>query len=206
MDQRILWFLDSAVLDKPPAVADDMRRETRELIARAGHPGFTHETVDPFACIEQLAPQLQREEFSTVIDLTGSLGDKLQLRGDVPVLTGFRISRLRKVSSARLDGCGHLFSLTEAERGQLQETFDLSRPLILDDVGWSGRTIVETATALNLPLRHTTAAFLTVNVGTFGEGKPGAAGLLTGLGMKVVAGTEVRTPADDGFHLYRLYA
>ncbi len=206
MEQRILWFLDSAALTTAPGRLPELAETTKELIAASGHSTFQHEVVDPFPCLDRLIQQLELRDFSVIIDLTQAVHTHIQPEANIPVVADFHISRLRKVSSGRLDGFGHLVSLNEDEITSRKSHFDFSRPLILDDVGWSGKTIVETMHLFTLDPAHTTVGFLAVNTGTFGEGKQGAHAQLTRMGVNVLSGMEVRTPADDGFHLYRLYA
>ena len=205
MDQRILWFLDSAALTTAPERLPDLSVATTELIAAAGNSDFQHEIVDPFPCLDRLTQQLQIRDFSAIIDLTQVIHPHLQHWDDIPVISDFHISRLRKISSSRLDGCGHVVSLTDDDISSRSASIDFSRPLILDDVGWSGKTIVETMRMFNLKPTQTTVGFLVTNTGNFGEGKPGAFDQLTRMGVSVLSGMEVHTPADDGFHLYRLY-
>lgn len=199
INQRILLFQDGAKLKAHPSRWVDIDRVTRELIAQIKHPAFESSTVDPLVCLENLSRSLRTKHFSCVIDLTSGLGQCLNL--DAPIINNFHLSRLRAINSPGLDGGGFLVNLTTVELDQIKQAFDLSKPLILDDVSWSGRTILETVKAFSLDAHSVTAGLLVVNEGNFGESRTGAAQLLRERGLSLVAGEEVFPPEDDGFHL-----
>jgi hypothetical protein len=111
----------------------------------------------------------------------------------------FDLSRLKNIVSPKMDGVGYILKGTD-NRETIKRRFDISRPLILDDVGWSGRSALETLKILDFDPTRTTFAFLVLNRGNFGP-KAGAFGLLQNLGSSIFSGLDVTTPLDDGFHL-----
>ena len=163
---------------------------------------ITVEVVDAIECLKPLLSKIRWDDFITIIDLTGFWGKFLKEKfpNMPPIVDNFHLSRLRRVDSPRLDGVGFMISLIPEEIQTIKERNDLSRPLIFDDVGWSGRTIKQSASILGLSPEKTTVAFLCGNNGNFGE-KPAGVGDLRNSGFTVFAGKEVFSPSDDGFHL-----
>ncbi len=200
--QRILWFQDSAKLRTDPKDWGRLDVLTMRLVASAGHPEFEHVIVDLLSHLKVLENELRRRTFSSVIDLSGQMRSHLErmLPGTL-VSDDLHLSRIRVVSSPRLDGIGHFVSLGSAQIREMRDRVDLSRPLFIDDVGWSGRTMIDAAGLLGASMQDSTFGFITANVGTFGIDKPGGARLLEEAGAEVVAGSAVQTPQDDGFHL-----
>ncbi|MFA5136601.1 MAG: hypothetical protein WC489_04365 [Patescibacteria group bacterium] len=94
-----------------------------------------------------------------------------------------------------------MVSLSKNELEFLAQGLDLEKPLIFDDVAWSGRTCLDVAALLRCNTADITFAFLAANNGTFGEGKPGAVDLLRSKQAQVEAGVMIATPQDDGFHV-----
>lgn len=175
---------------------------TQRLIDLSGNLGFEHQIVDPFTSIAKLFDQIDFNDFTCIVDLAGFFGkDIMSGFTDTPVLSSFHLSRLRVISSPKLDGSGFLLNLKRNQIGDIAGENDLSRTLILDDVSWSGRTVNEAMRALHIPPHTATIGLLSVNNGIFGEGKPGAKDLLEQEGSTVIAGSLVTTPFDDGFHL-----
>lgn len=165
-------------------------------------PGIVVEVVDPIKCLDLLLSQIRLDDFTTIIDLTGFWGKFLKehFPNMPPIVDNFYLSRLRRVDSPRLDGVGFVINLIPEEIQTIKERNDLSRPLIFDDVGWSGRTIIQSTSILGLSPEKTTTAFLCGNNGNFGE-KPAGVGYLRDLGFPVFVGEEIFSPSDDGFHL-----
>lgn len=200
--QKILWFQDGVKLRTSENLWGTIDVLNQRLISLVAHPDFEQEIVDPWLCAENLFRQLDLKDFSVLIDLSGFFGERLrQFNPNLSIVDNFRLSRLRMVSSPRLDGVGFLLSTTPEEVQQIKASFDLSLPLIIDDVSWSGRTVIEATKALGIDPRQITCGFLTVNSGDFGENKPGAKQLLEQEGVKVIGGFAVQTPQEDGFHL-----
>ncbi len=200
--QRILWFQDGVKFTTPIdmwARIDDL---TQDLIRVAGNRDFDHVIIDPVSCAKELFRQINLNDFSCVVDLSGFLGKiPREAFPTLPVVDNFRLSGLRTVSSPRLDGSGFLVSLNNEQVKGLRDSVDLSKPLFLDDVAWSGRTISAAVKVLGVNPMSTTVGLLVSNNGSFGKGKPGALSMLEEEGMQVLFGESVFTPQDDGFHL-----
>lgn len=199
MKETIIWFQDGVKLKSDPQKWREIDVLTQRLINLIGHPDFNHRIIDPTLSKGLLRPD-SPEHSSVCIDLTGTgIGEKLF--PEIPQIQNFHLSRVRNVTSPRLDGCGHLISHSPEERMELLSRHDISKPLILDDVVWSGRTAIEVIKALGLSAADATFAAFAMNTGHFGEGKPGAANLLKSQGVSLRWGVSVATPQDDGFHL-----
>ena len=204
-EQAIVWFQDGVKLRSPEKKWGEIDMLTERLISLIGHPEFNHLIIKPENCMRQLRGKLDSPttNFSAVIDLAG-FGQRVENflpEPNPPVIGRFRLSRVRNVLSPRLDGCGHLLSIPQDKSQRLISQVDISQPLLVDDVGWSGRTVLEAAKILGIDTQRVTVAFLVGNAGSFGENKPGAVGLLENVGIKVISGELVETPKDDGFHL-----
>lgn len=200
--QRILWFQDGVKLRTPQETWGYIDMLTERLTSLTGNMGFENIIVDPSEPARNLFEQINPDNFSCILDLSGSFNSRIrEIFPNVPVTSDFHLSRVRVVSSPRLDGSGFLVSLDSNSLLKLRRNFDMRRPLVLDDVAWSGRTILEALRLLGLNPESTTVGLLAANEGNFGEGKPGARELLEKQGLRVISGNSVRTPQDDGFHL-----
>lgn len=200
--QRILWFQDGVKLRTPMSKWNRIDALTQDLIVMAGNRDFDHVVIDPISCAEKLFKQANMKDYSCIVDLSGFFGRVIrEAFPSVSIVDNFHLSRIRTVSSQRLDGSGFLVSLGSKEITNLKDTVDLSRPLFLDDVAWSGRTINEAIKILGVNPELSTVGLLTVNNGTFGERKPSAFDILKEKGIQVLAGHTVSTPQDDGFHV-----
>lgn len=197
--QRIIWFKDSLSFRDSGAgwLVDEF---TQSLIDQIGHPNYEHVVCDPEPALDNLSRQLENSSFSAVVDLSGFLSERITNMGIGPVIGDFHLSRLRVASSPRLDGSGFLLSQDSKEIQHITDSFDFSRPLLVDDVAWSGRSVITACKALGIQPDVTTCAFITANVGNFGR-TPGAKQLLEDQGMRVHFGYGVETPRDDGFHV-----
>lgn len=175
---------------------------TQRLIDQSAKANFEQNIVNPEAAARNLFLQLDLGGFSSVVDLSGFFGEQLQrLFPELSIMTEFRLSRMRVVSSPRLDGSGFRISIDDGRRKELQDNFDLTNPLLIDDVSWSGRTIIQAIKTLGIDPSSTTVGLLASNDGVFGENKPGSKQTLENAGITVVSGCSVFTPNDDGFHL-----
>lgn len=204
MKDTILWFEDGLKLGAPWQRWNAIDAVTRDLVRLAGHPGFHHRIIDPDECVGPLLKSLKENRLnpSVILDLTGKLGSVfIREFPGIPLIDSFHISRLRKLTSPRLDGCGFLVSHDERQRKDLAEMVDMRRPLILDDVAWSGRSVLTAMRLFGMDCRFTTCGFMVANSGFFGTDKPGARSLLEQKGIRVLSGMDVATPADDGFHV-----
>lgn len=205
MDQRILLFQDGAKLQSPIEKWRYINVLTHALIQLIREPGFEYAIVDPVVCAKKLQDQIRPDEFSCIIDLSGLFGKTLQLEG-VTTIDEFHLSRLRKVSSPLFDGVGFLVNIPsyriEAIKERIQAIKEKDeRPfLVLDDVGWSGRTVRQAVTMLGISPDNATLGFLVGNKGVFGQAKTEIE-KLEEAGFRVLMGEEVVTPRDDGFHL-----
>lgn len=201
MKERVLLFQDGVKLAANPARWEEIDMLTKKLSNLCTRDGLEIAVIDPVNAAEKLFKQLNMRDFSCVIDLSGFFGDAIKNSFGVQATVAFHLSRLRLASFPRLDGSGFIMSLNENQIQQLKQMLDLKRPLLIDDVSWSGRTVEQTIRVLGLDTQTTTVGFLAVNDGNFGEGKPGAREVLERAGVNVVSGDSVLTPQDDGFHL-----
>ncbi|MBI2195864.1 MAG: hypothetical protein HYU48_02365 [Candidatus Levybacteria bacterium] len=205
MQPRILLFQDGAKFKSPPEKWRFINVLTHALIRLIQEPGFEYVIVDPSVCAEKLQEKVRPRDFSCAIDLSGLFGPSLKREG-IPTFDDFRLSRLRKTSSPLLDGVGFKISVTQERTAQIREHIkqiikDDPRPiLVLDDVGWSGRTVRQTTTMLGIKPHRTTIGFLAGNRGTFGGAKTEIENLQQE-GFSIVTGADIFTPDDDGFHL-----
>lgn len=200
--QRVLWFQDGVKLNAPMSKWNKIDTLTQDLVAMVGNKDFEHVVIDPISCTEKLFKQVEMKDYSCSIDLSGFFGRAIkETLPQLTIVKDFRLSRVRMVSSPRLDGNGFFVSLGSEEVASLKSKMDLSKPLFLDDVAWSGRTIVEAIRILGVNPENTTVGVLSANIGTFGEGKPGAFDILKEKGIRILAGGIVSSPEDDGFHI-----
>lgn len=202
-NQRILWFQDGAKLGRHWSKWQEIDSLTQRLVSLSGDPSFTHSIVNPLPHMETLFKCLNFNEFSTVCDLTGGKFTPFihSASPSTEVISSLHLSRIRVVSSPRMDGIGHFVSLSSPELSQIKKRFDFSHPLLLDDVCWSGRTVKDSIDLLGISPETVTFGSLVINTGSFGVDKPGAASVLSTMGIKVVSADTVNTPEDDGFHL-----
>lgn len=203
--KRIVWMMDETIANAHPDNWQRVRDLEGELIAKIGSPKFKHEIVDPLPCLREISQQLQQQQFSCVLDLTGWLSPAMQeLFPYTPVENGFSLSRVRVVSSPKLETTGYVISMSPEEIGEMRQRVDMSRPLIVDDVSFSGWTSRKTMGILGIQPETATHAFLIANTGDLGS-EPGAVPMLESMGSKVIFGHELKTPQDDGWHLKDLH-
>jgi len=176
----------------------------KELFSLIGNSEFTHDVVSPQECIGPLAQKLQGERFSTIIDLTDngwlsfSLNNLFPL---TPVIRDLHISRVREVSNPELPTSGHIINLSPKQIDTLKRRFDFRKPLILDDVSFSGSSSELTMKLFGLNPERTTNAFLITNIGELGP-NPGAKTKLESLGSNVFTGKCLNTSEnEDGWHI-----
>ena len=194
---RLLIFEDSAFLRAPVQSRDKVSKLGTQLADTIG--ALTDDEVAIIRAMEalrELKGQILRISRPTsIIDVTGGvLSSSLECFGDIPVFN-LGLSRVRKLDD-KLSGQGFLL------RGDWNQasTADLSRPLLLDDVNWSGRSIIEVMSLLGVETEQCIVGNLTTNWGMFGN-KEGGGKLLQNMGVLVLSGSNVSTPEDDGFHL-----
>lgn len=203
---RIVWMMDETIAQTHPS---DWKRVTDleiELVKAIGNPEFNHQVVSPLECLPNMACRLRKGNFSCIFDLAGWLTPSLrEMFPNTRIVDEFSMSRVRMVSSPTLETTGYVVSMTPEEIAVNSRSLDLSRPLIVDDVSFSGWTSRKTMEMWGLNPESTSHAFLIANTGNFGEGKPGAVKMLEGLGGRVVFGHELRTPIEDGWHLKDLH-
>ena len=203
--KRILWMIDETIANSSPNNWQRVRRLEEDLVDMIGNDSFKHEIVDPVLCLHEISKQLKGKEFSCVLDLTGWLTPAMsELFPGTPIESQFSMSRVRVVSSAKLETTGYKISMSPEEINNVKKDLDLSHPLIVDDVSFSGWTSKKTMDIWGLSPEQTTHAFLIANTGDLGL-EPGAVSRLQFLGSKVVFGYEIKTPNDDGWHLKDLH-
>src|SRR3990170_79448 len=202
---RIVWMMDETIANSRPSNWQRVRQLEGELISAIGNPSFRHELVDPIPCLRDMATQLNGRNFSCVIDLTGWLTPAMrELLPNTPIENRFSLSRVRVVSSPRLETSGYKISMLPKEIEQVKQELDLRHPLIVDDVGFSGWTSRKTMDIWNISPERATHAFLIANTGNLGP-EHGAVPMLHSLGSNVVFGHELTTPQEDGWHLKDLH-
>lgn len=205
IQNRIVWMMDETIANARPANWSRVRKLEGTLIETIGNPSFRHELVDPIPCLRKIATQLHRERFSFVLDMTGWLTPAMQeLFPFTPVENRFSLSRVRVVSSPKLETTGYTISMSPEEIENSRQRLDLTRPLIVDDVGFSGWTSRKAMEIWGIPPERVTHAFLISNTGQLGS-EMGAVPMLESLGSKVIFGHELHTPMDDGWHLKDLH-
>lgn len=201
-NQRLLWFQDGVKLNTSLDVWGTIDMLTDTLISLTGSSEFDHVRIDPFEAGKRLFEQIDFKNYTSIIDLSGFFGKSMASNiPDVSCVTNFRLSRLRNISSPKLDGTGFLVSLKREDIKKITKDFNLKRPLFIDDVSWSGRTILEAINLLGIEPENSTVGLLAINSGNFTENKLGARGILQKKGIEVLTGSNVHTPTDDGFHL-----
>ena len=176
----------------------------KELFSLIGNREFTHDVVSPQDCISPLAQRLQNKHFSTIIDLTdnGWLSASLHdLFPTTPVIKELHISRVREVSNPELPTSGHIVNLNPLQIGVIKREFDLNKPLIVDDVSFSGSSSELAMNLFGLDPKETANAFLITNIGELGPNQ-GAKTKLESLGSKVFTGQVLNTSEnEDGWHI-----
>lgn len=206
--QRVLIFQDGVKLSTPQNRWGDVDMLTNELVTLIQHPGFDYAVVDADPCIKNLSQNLEGQKPSCIIDLSGFFRKRISHNFGIPIYDSFRLSRVRNVTSPLLDGAGFISSLTTNEINAFKEKMKLEgsrngdrfRPLIFDDVSWSGKTMFEAINRLDLDLSSVIVGLLVCNEGVFGD-KPTQITKVRAGGSQVFTGAEVHTPQDDGFHL-----
>jgi len=200
--RRALWLPDETLARADPKNWGFVVDLYQRIVDIIGNPALEHEIISPQACLERLALSLASEadKPSVVIDLTGWLGSVLAtVFPGVPVVGDFKISRLHELKPS-MKSYGYMFNMTRENAHELSQNLPMAHPLIVDDVGMSGRTVQKTMDVWGIDPSTATCAFLVCNVGRR-FGRPGALQLLTELGSKVLWGYQVKTPADDVWHL-----
>lgn len=202
---RIVWMMDETIANARPSNWQRVRQLEGELVGAIGNPSFRHEIVDPIPCLEKTVTQLNGSDFSCILDLTGWLTPALrELFPNTPIENNFSLSRVRVVSSPRLETTGYKISMSPDEIEQRKQDLDISHPLIIDDVSFSGWTSRKTMDIWGITPEQTTHAFLIANTGNLGP-ELGAVSMLRSLGSKVIFGHELTTPQEDGWHLKDLH-
>lgn len=199
---RIVWMSDELLATTNPKDWGTLMDQSKKLFDLVGNPDFEHEVVSPQTCIKPLANTLKKERFSVAIDLTGgwlsaSLIDILK----VPVINQLHLSRVREVSNPALPTSGHVLNCDRGILQQLKEGFDFSKPLILDDVSFSGSSTVLVMKLLGLNPKETTNGFLLTNIGDLGP-QPGAKSKIESFNSKLFTGQTLNTSEnEDGWHI-----
>lgn len=202
---RIVWMMDETIANARPSNWQRVRQLEDDLVNAIGNSSFKHEIVGPIPCLQETAKQLRGRNFSSIFDLTGWLTPAMQeLFPDTPIENRFSLSRVRVVSSPKLETTGYKISMFQEEIEKVKRSLDLSHPLVVDDVSFSGWTSRKTMDIWGLHPEQTTHAFLIANTGNLGL-EAGAVPMLRSLGSEVVFGHELTTPQDDGWHLKDLH-
>jgi hypothetical protein len=195
---------DELIATTKPADWQRVVAKCKELFSLIGKDQFTHDVVSPQECIAPLAQKLQNEHFSTIIDLTdnGWLSASLHdLFPATPVMKELHISRVRDVSSPELPTSGHIINLNPEHLKLVRNKYDLQKPLIVDDVSFSGSSSELAMRLFGLNPESTANAFLITNVGELGP-SPGAKTKLESLGSRVFTGQTLNTSEnEDGWHI-----
>ncbi len=124
---------------------------------------------------------------------------------NIPQWKHFSLSRIRQALGTDLPTSGHLLSHSCEEIQASLENIDTSHVLVLDDTSFSGSTslLVEKVIKKALPQRNIsfTHGFLIANSGKLGSAD-GALKRIRKSGSHIVAGMEMHTPRDDGWHFF----
>lgn len=198
---RIIWMMEETFANTKPSDWTKVRALEEELVHLVGNNDFHHEIIDPLQCLPETVRQLRGKDFSSIIDLTGWMTPALsELFPKTPIENGFTLSRVRVVSSPSLETTGYMVSIPPQELERKKQEFDLSHPLIMDDVSFTGWTSRKTMELWGIAPETVTHSFLIGNTGMLGE-KPGAVKMLRSLGCKTAFGFPIQTPQDDGWHM-----
>lgn len=202
---KIIWMIDETIAQTNPVNWETVCGLENDLIRLIGKSDLQHEIVHPIDCLRNLSFKIRKEEFSCIFDLTGWLTPALnELFPFTPIENRFRLSRVRMVSSPELKTTGYTVSLSPKMISMIKHTLNIKKPLIIDDVSFSGWTSRKTMELWGLAPVNTSHAFLIANTGSFGL-KPGAVKMLESLGSKIFFGFELHTPEEDGWHLKDLH-
>lgn len=201
----INWMMDETIAHTKPSNWSHVRQMEAELVQIIGNSNFNHRVIDPIPCLNEMSKKLMGQRFSSIIDLTGWLTPAMaELFPETPIENRFSLSRFRVVSSPKLETTGYKVSHEPDDITRMHQDMDLRRPLVIDDVSFSGWTSKKTVETLKLDSENTTHAFLIANTGPLGP-DPSAVSLLESMGSRVVFGHELKVPFDDGWHLKDLH-
>lgn len=203
--KRIFWLLDEVIAETNPVHWEQVRTVSQEIIAKIGSPDIEHHIVDPIESFNRIAKQLDGSTFTCVLDLAGWLTPSLRtLLPNTEVVDSFSLSRVRVVSSPKLETTGYVMDMSQREINERRSEIDLTRPLIIDDTSFSGWTSRKTMDLWGIDPKNTTHAFLMANTGMLGDNK-GAVDSLRDLGGKVIFDLDIKSPEDDSWHIKDLY-
>lgn len=205
---RVFWLLDECSVTTEYSKGLQMRECFEKIISLIKRTEQEYIVLNPWACLEQLASIICELKPTLILDLMGLKGSELEKAApdelrefllNFPTVTSFRISRLHEVRP-KLKTAGYLCSMSREEISSLRHRLDCSHPLIIDNVGMSGRTILKVMEWWGFASANTMVAFLLGNTG--GRfGKPGALQVLHEKGVLVGCGHLLHTPEDDAWHL-----
>lgn len=197
--EKVFWFNDGLCLNAPTQNWEEINVQSRKLISLIDNGERTHHVINPQLALISIKEFVDKTHPSVVVDLTGSLNNVISIP-ETEITSDFHISRLRRIDSPKIDGAGFLISHSQNELQKFLRLIDTSRPLIIDDVVWSGRTIVSVCDVLGLVKENTSIAAFCMNKGSFGKHQ-GGFGFLQEAGFtEIFSGFDVFTPKDDGFH------
>jgi len=204
-NKRIVWMMDETIANAHPNNWQKVRRLENDLVGMIGNQASQHEVIDPIPCLHEVIKQLHGHRFSCVFDMTGWLTPALQeLFPFTPIESNFSLSRVRVVSSPKLETTGYTVSMSSREIEETRRRLDLTNTLIFDDASFSGWTSRKAMEVWGIDPEKATHAFLIANTGQLGQ-EMGAVPMLESLGSKVVFGHKLHTPEDDGWHLKDLH-
>lgn len=199
--KRIFWMMDEVIGQTNPRDWSRTRALGNTLIKKIGNTNYRHEIADPVEGLITLAQKLSGQEFSCILDLTGWLTPSMKdLFPNTPTVDSFSLSRVRLVSSPKLETTGYVasMSLEDIQRGK--NNLNLEKPLIVDDTAFSGWTARKTMELWGINPKKATHAFLMANTGSLGNQK-GGVNVLKDLGSNVFYALEIHSPEDDSWHI-----
>lgn len=109
-------MLDESIANTKPENWQDVISLESKMIGMIARNDFDHLIVDPIPCLKDLVKKLDGKSFTTIIDLTGWLTPAMrELFPNTPVIDNFSLSRVRVVSSPKLEVTGYKISMSPEE-------------------------------------------------------------------------------------------
>ncbi len=212
---KVYWLLDEVFAQTHPQNWSEVIYLANTLISLIGNKQLEHEVINPIDSFRKLAGKLidisGGLHVSTIIDISRWVGYGLKpIFPQAELYTDFSLSRILDVSTADFETVGYITNVPQDEITKRANELDLSGVLIIDDVGFTGRTNSRVMDIFGIKPINATHLLLLANTGCFPKAgiepaDPGAVGFLEGLGSQVLYGDKLDTPNDDAEHLLDLF-